>query len=891
MRSLLPRNLHLQAKLFLFAAAILVVLAAVASVNMVVEGERLLAYTADKEFEQFQRVFASEREVRESDLGLAIELLLDDQPIREAIAGGDRRTLLRLFRPLFETSLHPRYNIDQFHFIDPRSRSLLRVHRPDLFGDDLRGHRKLIVRANEEQRPERGIEIGAGGVGLRVAYPVFLDGRHVGCVELGTSLSTLLEAARRATDMEFAVALSDSALAKVPLYKADLPRLSASGLRLTAISDPDLSDTVSNMAESESDQRYHAGDRWFVTTSVPLRDYSGEEIGKIFLFRDFTLLHEEVYASVYRKIFLVMLLAAGMAVVIYFVLETSFVQPFLDVLGVSERISRGETDVEINGKAGGEVGLLMGNLHRMASNIEHLETERRHSEDIQLKLGNAMAQVSEGVVMTDLTGSITYVNPAFEKITGYSAEEAIGQNPRFLKSGVQSDAYYQSMWEILASGRAWCGEFVNRRKDGTLYHEQSFISPLREPDGRLSGYMAIKSEVTEIKKLEAQLRQAQKMEALGTLAGGIAHDFNNILTAILGYAQLLEMDLPEDAREQEAVHEILRATDRARGLVHQILTFARKGDQRKIPMRIAPAAEETLKMLSATLPASIRIERDIRSDAVVSINPNWIHQIVMNLGTNAVHAMEGEGILTLRCYNEMRDPAEGGKEKAPTGMVVLEVEDTGHGIPPNLQERIFEPFFTTKPSGKGTGLGLSVVDGIVRECGGSIVVMSERGRGTTFRVRLPIVAPTEKRAPPQAPAEPPGGRGHILFVDDERPLVELAKVMLPKFGYRVSVAADAQQALELFRADPERYDILVTDLDMPGMTGDALIGEIHAIRPSLPAILCTGQGKRSLDETLGGRRVDATLLKPLTMADVATAVTRVLTRLKSGRDVAAAPHG
>ena len=885
MRPLLPRNLPLQGKLFLFAAVVLVVLALVASINMVVEGEKLVDYTADKEFEQFQRVFASERGVRETDLGMAIELLLEDSAIREAMAKGDRLALLRLCRPIYETSLHPRYNIDQFHFTDPRSRSMLRVHRPDLFGDDLSDHRKMVVRANEEQHCERGIEIGAGGVGLRVACPVFLDGRHVGSVELGTSLPTLLDAARKATDMEFAVALNDSALAKAPLYRADdLPRLAVSGLRLAGISDPDLIDIAANVPQTEFHERYRVGERWFVSTSLPLRDYSNDEIGKIFLFRDATLLHEEVYASVYRKIFLVMLLAAGMAAVIYLVIETSFVQPFLDVLGVSERISRGETDVEINGKAGGEAGLLIGNLHRMASNIEHLETERRQSVDIQLKLGNAMAQVSEGVVMTDLAGTITYVNPAFEKITGYAAQEAIGNNPRFLKSGVQSDTFYQAMWEVLAAGTAWSGEFVNRRKDGTLYHEQAFISPLRDPDGKLAGYMAIKSEVTEIKKLEAQLRQAQKMEALGTLAGGIAHDFNNILTAILGYAQLLEMDLPEDAREQEAVHEILQATDRARGLVHQILTFARKGDQRRIPMRIAPAAEETLKMLSATLPASIRIERDIRSDAVVSINPNWIHQIVMNLGTNAVHAMDGEGILTLRCYNEMREPPEGGKEKVPTGMVVLEVEDTGHGIPPNLQERIFEPFFTTKPSGKGTGLGLSVVDGIVRECGGTIAVMSERGKGTTFRVRLPIIAPSEKRPQPQAPAEPPGGRGHILFVDDERPLVELAKVMLPKFGYAVTVATDAQQALELFRAAPKRYDVLVTDLDMPGMTGDALIGEVHAIRPSLPTVLCTGQGKRSLDETLKDRRVDVTLLKPLTMADVATTVTRLLARLRPGRE-------
>jgi len=381
------------------------------------------------------------------------------------------------------------------------------------------------------------------------------------------------------------------------------------------------------------------------------------------------------------------------------------------------------------------------------------------------------------------------------------------------------------------------------------------------------------------KKLEIQLRQAQKMEALGTLAGGIAHDFNNILSAVLGYSELGMQDVGDPAHSlYPKLKAINHAGLRARDLVEQILSFSRMQEQLQAPVKVSPIAKEVLKLLQTSLPANIRIQASITADRPVLGDPTQIHQIIMNLCTNAYHAMlETGGVLSVSLEQVALDNFEnpGALDLKPGPYVQLIVSDTGTGISPAIVERIFDPYFTTKEKGKGTGLGLAVVHGIVKSHRGEIYVESQVGEGTTFTVLLPITGDDAAEIGLH-PAEIPRGNEHILLVDDEKNLVEIGKEMLQRLGYHVTAVVGSTEALERFKEDPLRFDLVITDYNMPGLTGDQLARQMLGIRKGTPIIVCTGfsevfDPKRA--QTIGVRR---TLMKPLTMESIAQAVREVL---------------
>ena len=389
----------------------------------------------------------------------------------------------------------------------------------------------------------------------------------------------------------------------------------------------------------------------------------------------------------------------------------------------------------------------------------------------------------------------------------------------------------------------------------------------------------------EKQTLEKQLQQAQKMEAIGTLAGGIAHDFNNILYPLMGFTELLKEDVPQDSPLHSHIDEILQASMRARDLVKQILAFSRQGEQEYKPVRLQPVVKEALKLLRASLPAEIDIQQDIQSDCgLVVADPTQIHQILMNLATNAYQAMEASGgCLFVSLEQVQLDPDSELQSNLPPGAYVqLRMKDTGKGIEKHALDKIFEPYFTTKEVGRGTGLGLSVVQGIVKKSNGEIQISSEKGKGTEVLVYLPVLEDrTEER---QSSSEQPiqGGTESLLLVDDELAIVKMEQQILERLGYRVTVRTGSVEALEAFRAYPQGFDLVVTDMSMPNMSGLQLSTELKRIRPDIPVILCTGFSDQINAEKSRALGIDGFVLKPVVRQEIAAVLRKVLEEREEG---------
>ncbi len=509
--------------------------------------------------------------------------------------------------------------------------------------------------------------------------------------------------------------------------------------------------------------------------------------------------------------------------------------------------------------------------------------DRKKAEHDRERLLSAMEQAAEVMVITDPDGVIQYVNPAFERVTGYTAEEVKGKNPRILKSGKQDEGFYRELWQTITSGRNWQGRFVNRRKDGSLYTEEASISPVIDVTGRINNFVAVKRDITSEIELETRLAQAQKMEAIGTLAGGIAHDFNNILSAVMGYSEMAKSDLPKESYASQCIEEVLLASHRAKALVKQILAFSRFSEEGMQPLKAGLLLKEAVKLLRASLPSTIEMRTEISaSKDTILANATQTHQVVMNLCTNAYHAMhDSGGILTVTLKEldvDAKDTA-GYDDLDPGRYLVLGISDTGHGMSPEVMERIFDPYFTTKEKGVGTGLGLSVVHGIVKRHGGTIRVWSLPGEGTTFQVMLPVIEESAAVSAP-APVDAPKGTGRILFVDDEAPIANIGRQMLRRLGYDVEVATGSMEALERFESCPDDFDLVITDMTMPHLRGDELARAVMDVRPDMPVILCTGYSDMINKEKARGMGIREVLEKPVGMLEMAGAVHDVL----SGED-------
>jgi CheY-like chemotaxis protein/two-component sensor histidine kinase len=374
------------------------------------------------------------------------------------------------------------------------------------------------------------------------------------------------------------------------------------------------------------------------------------------------------------------------------------------------------------------------------------------------------------------------------------------------------------------------------------------------------------------------------MEAVGTLAGGIAHDFNNILQPMLGFCELLKEDLPPGTPEHVFVDGILDAAMRAKELVNQILSFSRQEDEEAGPIRLQPVIKEAMKLLRASIPKTIDIEQTIDPDCgIVMADPTQFYQIVMNLCTNAYHAMEEEGgtlnLALEQIHMDQRSPVF--PEMPPGDYALLKISDTGAGIPRTVLDKIFDPYFTTKEKAKGTGLGLSIVQGIVKRCNGDIRIYSEPGKGTEIHVYLPIMGKVEGNGKAGGDSRIQGGSERILLVDDEKPVAMMIHQMLERLGYRVTTRIGSMEALETFQSNPNDFDLVITDLTMPHMTGIQLAGEMIRIRENIPIILCTGFSEQSSDDRLKAAGIRAKLAKPVITRALAETIREVLNAVNS----------
>lgn len=476
-------------------------------------------------------------------------------------------------------------------------------------------------------------------------------------------------------------------------------------------------------------------------------------------------------------------------------------------------------------------------------------TEQRETEAAVQKLQQAIEQLEEVLFLTDRDGVITYVNPAFEKVYGYSKEEAVGNTPKILKSGEVTADQYRHLWSELLDGRSVRAEYKNQRKDGSMVTVTASATPLQNDAGRITGFVAVQQDITEQKRaaeerraLDDRLGRLAKMEALGTLAGGVAHDFNNILSIILTHATLLERLAADPARLAGAVTTIKQAVQRGAGLSRQILTFARRAEIKADRVDAGTLMMELSSMITETFPRTIHITIDFEPDLPpLTADAGQLHQALLNLCVNARDAMPDGGELRMQCR---RIPPPTMRTLFPDDArdcdyLCLAVKDSGSGIDEQTRHRIFEPFFTTKPKGKGTGLGLAVVYGVVKGHDGLIDVTSAVGEGTTFRLYFPVAGEPVAAASPRKQSAQSAGNETLLVIDDEAPILEGLKESLTTRGYRVFTASDGVAAIETCARMP-RPDAILMDLGMPKMSAATLTSRLQEVVRGVPIIAMTG---------------------------------------------------
>jgi PAS domain S-box-containing protein len=545
------------------------------------------------------------------------------------------------------------------------------------------------------------------------------------------------------------------------------------------------------------------------------------------------------------------------------------------VTGIIQRHERFDLDYPILQPGDGEIRWVhgQGDIQRDAEDrpvalvgvIQDI-TERKAAEQKLRKISAAVEQSPLAIMITDPKGVTEYVNPAFTRTSGFSAEEAVGKNPRFLKSPLTPEEDFRKLWKTLARGEIWVGEFENLRKNGEVYFERATIAPVRDDDGHLVGYIALKDDITESKRLEverrsleAQLHQSQKLESLGSLAGGVAHDMNNVLGAIMGLASTLRESAGPLAPSAKSLDTIVNACMRGRGVVKSLLYFAKKDLQEEQSIDLNELVREMSQLLSHTTLKRIELRMDLREGiGLLRGDPGALSHALMNLCVNAMDAMPGGGTLGLRTDADAQ------------GRLSLSVRDSGMGMPPDVLAKAMEPFFTTKSQDKGTGLGLSMVYGTMMAHEGTFDLVSSPGTGTEAILRFPA-----SRVLPQVPAvemtpvrsflqgDPLG----VLLVDDDELIREAVTPLLEMLGHTVTTAAGGELALAELQAGLD-VDLVILDMNMPGLSGAETLPRLLELRPGLPVIMSSGYSDHEIAPLLVDRPTVTSIRKPFSLKEL-----------------------
>jgi PAS domain S-box-containing protein len=527
----------------------------------------------------------------------------------------------------------------------------------------------------------------------------------------------------------------------------------------------------------------------------------------------------------------------------------------------------------------GKTTQISGKTVRMSS-IRDL-TDRKKYEDAlrnsEEQLKSFLNANPNPVVVYNSQGHPLFLNPAFTKIFGWTMEELEGKKIPFVPPD-QMLITNEKIQQLFQSHKTISFNTRRLTKNGDIRDVLISASEIKGNEKEAAGMVVNLVDITEAKRLESKFQAVQRIESLGILAGGIAHDFNNILASIIGYTELALDIAKKGTQQREHLKEVLIAGNRATDLVKQILTFSRQANQEQKPVQIKLIVKEALKLLRASIPSTIAIEQKIQSTALLMGDATQIHQVVMNLCTNASHSMlDKGGVLTVNLSDlELNSEfISRHSDLSPGSYIMLTITDTGHGMPPEVLEKIFDPFFTTKEKGEGTGMGLSVVHGIVHSHGGTIYAYSEPGKGSTFKVFFPAIESlmtSEEKIDTWIPT----GTERILFIDDEPAIVNMGKQILESLGYEVVTRTSSIEALEYFKARPNNFDLIVTDMTMPKMTGDILASELMKVKPNIPIILCTGFSARIDEKKAMMMGIRAFVSKPILKRDIAETIRKVL---------------
>ena len=537
--------------------------------------------------------------------------------------------------------------------------------------------------------------------------------------------------------------------------------------------------------------------------------------------------------------------------------------------------------------------------HRLSRLVPSIKRALQEAEDrAQRKKAEASFKESEEKyrnLVDNISIGVSLISPNMEILTRNTQMEKWFPLVDETKKPICHQTFHVPPKDGISSHCPVCQTFSDGQRHERIMETQTgegiknfriISTPIKDGSGHIINAIEMVEDITEKRKaaeekkrLEDQLQQAQKMEAIGTLAGGIAHDFNNILSPIIIHTEMALMDLPPESPLKHNLEEVYRASERAKNLVRQILTFSRHQHQERTPLKLGIILKEVIKLLRSSLPATIDIHQDIEttSDAILA-DPTQIHQVILNLCTNAFHAMrEKGGVLKIGLKDENLDADKASRfaNFAPGNYVNLIVSDTGHGMDEETMKRIFEPYFTTKDPGEGTGMGLAVIHGIVKNYGGDITVESEPGKGTTFQIFFPKIE-VDILPPPEPFVDLPRGNECVLLVDDEKVAIDAIRPMLENIGYKVTAKTSSIECLETFRDHPQGFDLVITDQTMPNMTGKELAEKLLSIRPEIPIILCTGFSEQIDENTAKEMGIKAFLMKPINMREMAKTIREVL---------------
>jgi len=628
---------------------------------------------------------------------------------------------------------------------------------------------------------------------------------------------------------------------------------------------------------------------------------------------------ESWYALYYRQISVIQapiiesvksILLTGFAIIVILLLVSylfgiKIAHPLAIINKATQNIGKGNFEYRIDISQKDEFGNLGRSFNQMAEKLQHTTTsiELLENEIVERKQAEEALRESEeksqqslnrfktifeeaplGIALINsLTGHIHEVNAKFAKIVGRTREEmtTIDWIEITHPDDVQED---RDNMARLNAGEITGFQMDKRylQPDGTVVWINMTVAPLQDRNKTHPHHLAMIEDITKRKQLEEQLRQTQKMESIGNLAGGIAHDFNNLLYPIIGFAEILKEDLPQDSTEYDSVQEIFNAGKRGGELVKQILAFSRQAEHKLQPIRVQKVLKEVLKLTRSSIPTDIEIHHDIQQDCgLVMADSTQLHQIAMNLITNAYHAVKNAGgEISIQLKEIIVDAGMLKDSSLQLGQyAMLSVSDNGVGISRNVINNIFEPYFTTKGHGKGTGLGLAVVHGIVKEHLGEITVSSEEGNGSTFNVYIPLIKKSDETIANDRVVVPTGTE-RLLLVDDEASVVRLEKQMLERLGYKVVALSSSIEALGVFKANPDNYDLVVSDMTMPEMTGDKLAQKLMSIRPDIPIIICTGFSERMNKEQAEANKIKGFLMKPVVRSEMAQMIRTVLDETK-----------